>query len=341
MARLSRRTKTKSGEAAFRKQAKKAARRERSIQREVDRLDARRGKPAKKQSAMQAGARHYPEPKFPAQHLRKPGHEADLDLAPMYKAPFYRGSGKLHDMAALVTGADSGIGRAVAVLFAREGADIALAYLNEDEDAKETKRAVEKEGRRCILLPGDVADPAYCRHAVRRTIDAFGKLDVLVNNAAFQEHADKLEDISDEHFDRTIKTNLYGYFNMAKAAVPEMEQGGSIVMTGSVTGLLGNKNLLDYSMTKGGIHAFARSLASQLVERNIRVNVVAPGPVWTPLNPADRPAKAVTKFGSDTPMKRPAQPEEIAPAFVFLAAPSCSSYITGEILPIIGGYSGG
>ncbi len=341
MVRLNRRVKKKSGENAFRRQAQKAARRERSIQREIDRLDARRGKPDKKPGAMQAGARRYPQPNLPAQHLRKPGHEADLDLPPMYKAPLYRGSEKLQDMVALVTGANSGIGRAVAVLFAREGADIALAYLTEDEDAEETKRAVENEGRRCILLPGDVADPAYCRNAVKKTIDAFGKLDILVNNAAFQEHADKLEDISEEHFDRTLKTNLYGYFNMAKAAVPMMGEGGSIVMTGSVTGLLGNKNLLDYSMTKGGIHAFARSLASQLVDRGVRVNVVAPGPVWTPLNPADKPAKVVKGFGSDTPMRRPAQPEEIAPAFVFLAAPSCSSYITGEILPIIGGYSGG
>ena len=229
----------------------------------------------------------------------------------------------------------------MATLFAREGADVAVAYLNEDQDAKKTKRAVENEGRRCILLPGDVADPAYCRDAVKKTVNAFGKLDILVNNAAFQEHADKLEDISDEHFDRTIKTNLYGYFNMTKAAIPKMKTGGSIVMTGSVTGLLGNKHLLDYSLTKGGIHAFARSLGSQLVDRGIRVNVVAPGPVWTPLNPADKSAKAVEKFGGDTPMRRPAQPEEIAPAFVFLAAPSCSSYITGEILPIIGGYSGG
>ena len=244
-------------------------------------------------------------------------------------------------MVALITGGDSGIGRAVAVLFAREGADVAIAYLNEHKDAAETKKAVEKEGRRCILLSGDVADAAFCRSAVKKTVDTFGKLDVLVNNAAFQEHVDEFEDLSDEHFDRTIKTNLYGYFYMAKTAVPVMKKGGSILMTGSVTGLLGNKSLLDYSMTKGGIHAFARSLASHLVERGIRVNVVAPGPVWTPLNPADKPAAAVEKFGADTPMRRPAQPEEIAPAFVFLAAPSCSSYITGEILPIIGGYSGG
>ena len=255
----------------------------------------------------------------------------------MFEAPAYLGSEKLKDYAAIVTGGDSGIGRAVAVLYAREGADIAIVYLDEHEDAEETKRAIEAEGRRCITISGDVADPKFCEDAVKQTVKAFGKLDVLVNNAAFQQHA-TFDQLSEEQFDRTLKTNLYGYFHMAKAAVPRMKRGGAIVMTGSVTGMLGNKDLLDYSMTKGGIHAFARSLATHLVERGIRVNVVAPGPVWTPLNPADKPPEAVAKFGTDTPMKRPAQPEEIAPAFVFLAAPSCSSYITGEILPIIGGY---
>jgi len=327
---------------AFRKEADDTARDEQAIQSRIDATDkSKSGDKEKKIEAMQAGARVYPVPPLPGQHLRKPGREADLELAPMYDAPHYKGSEKLKDMVALVTGGDSGIGRSVAVLFAREGADVAVAYLNEHEDAEETKRAVEKEGQRCIVLSGDVSDPAFCKTAVDQTVKAFGKLDVLVNNAAFQEHVNKFEDLTEEHFDRTIKTNLYGYFHMAKAAVPKMKNGGSIIMTGSVTGLLGSKDLLDYSMTKGGIHAFTRSLATHLIERGIRVNAVAPGPVWTPLNPADKNADRAAKFGSDTPMKRPAQPEEIAPAFVFLAAPSCSSYITGEILPIIGGYSGG
>ncbi|OYW91623.1 MAG: short-chain dehydrogenase [Caulobacterales bacterium 32-67-6] len=254
----------------------------------------------------------------------------------MCDAPFYRGSGKLEGCAALITGADSGIGRAVAILYAREGCDVAIAHLNEDEDAQITKAAVEKEGRRAVLLPGNVADPAYARHAVDQTLEAFGRLDVLVNNAAFQEHAGDLAQITDAHFDRTLKTNLYGYFYMARAAVPHMRPGGAILMTGSVVGLQGAGELLDYGMTKGGIHAFARSLSAQLIPKGIRVNVVAPAPVWTPLNPADRPD--VSKFGAGVPMGRPAQPEELAPAYVFLASPQMSSYITGEILPVIGGY---
>jgi NAD(P)-dependent dehydrogenase (short-subunit alcohol dehydrogenase family) len=318
--------------------AQSAAESGRKIQRKIDKTDKRRRKPA--EAPVQAGARKYPTPPLPKQHLKKPGLEAELKLAPMYEAPHYKGSDKLKGMVALITGADSGIGRAVAVLFAREGADVAIAYLNEHEDAEETLKAVENEGRKAILLPGDVSDQAYCKAAVAQTMKAFGKLDILVNNAAFQQHVNRFEELSAEHFDLTLKTNLYGYFHMAQAAVPEMKNGSSIIMTGSVTGLLGSKNLLDYSLTKGGIHAFARSLATHLVERGIRVNAVAPGPVWTPLNPADKGPEDIAKFGADTPMKRPAQPEEIAPAYVFLAAPSCSSYITGEVLPIIGGYSG-
>jgi len=326
----------------FAEAAEAVAAEERAIQNEIDRKDKAHAKGSKKEKpAMQAGARIYPAPPFPPQHLKKPGNESDLDLSPMYDAPHYKGSEKLKDKVALITGADSGIGRAVAVLYAREGADIAVAYLNEHEDAEETKKAVEAEGRRCFVISGDVADPEFCKEAVAQTVKQLGQIDILVNNAAFQEHVLDFEDLSEKHFDRTLKTNLYGYFHMAQAAVPHMKPGSAIVMCGSVTGLLGNKNLLDYSMTKGGIHAFTRSLATHLIDKGIRVNCVAPGPVWTPLNPADRDAKGVETFGGQTPMRRPAQPEEIAPAFVFLAAPSCSSYITGEILPIIGGYSGG
>ncbi len=318
-------------------EAEASAEEYRRIQAEIDRSKL---KPEEADEAMQAGQRHYPS-KFPAEHLEKPGSEEDLSLKPMYEAPDYKGSEKLARKVALITGGDSGIGRSVAVLYAREGADIAIVYLSEHGDAEDTKRAVEKEGRRCILIPGDVADSKFCQAAVDKTISELGKLDILVNNAAFQEHVNDILELTDEHFDRTLKTNLYGYFYMARAAIPHLKPGSAIVMTGSVTGIMGQKSLLDYSMTKGGIHSFARSLATHLIPRGIRVNVVAPGPVWTPLNPADRPADKVKSFGSGTPMGRAAQPEEIAPAFVFLAAPVCSSYITGEILPIIGGYSGG
>jgi NAD(P)-dependent dehydrogenase (short-subunit alcohol dehydrogenase family) len=279
-----------------------------------------------------------PETPMPAQHIEKPGLEAELELKPRYEAPHYRGSGKLLDRAALITGGDSGIGRAVAVLFAREGADVAIVYLPEEQpDAEETRAAVEREGRRALLIPGDVRDPEFCRRAVGRTVEEFGKLDILVNNAAFQQHQKTIEDVSDEQFDRTFKTNIYGYFYMAKAALGHMRQGAAVINTGSITGLEGSKELLDYSATKGAIHAFTKSLAQNLVERRIRVNCVAPGPVWTPLNPADKEAGDVAEFGADTPFKRPAQPEEMAPAYVFFASEADSSYITGEVLTLLGG----
>ena len=315
-------------------QADKTAAEHRKIQATVD----MKKRSKKEDEPPQTGAREYPIPPFAKQHQPKPGLEEALDPAPMYDAPYYKGSGKLEGKVAIVTGGDSGIGRSVAVLFAREGAEVAVIYLSEDEDAEETRLAVADEGKECLLISGDITRRDFCRDAIRQVVDRFGRLDVLVNNAAFQLHVDRFEDLTEEHFDRTLKTNLYGMFHMSQEAVPHMQPGAAIVNNGSVTGLRGSKQLLDYSMTKGGIHAFTRSLATHLLPRGIRVNCVAPGPVWTPLNPADQSAEDVACFGADSPMKRPAQPEEIAPAFVFLASPQTSSYITGEILPVIGGY---
>jgi NAD(P)-dependent dehydrogenase (short-subunit alcohol dehydrogenase family) len=329
----------KAGNAA---RGKKTAESDRKIQREAEQRRQRtRQTQSKKQGAVQTGERAYPEPPLPKQHLPKPGLEAELEPRPKYEAPAYRGSGKLEGMVGLITGGDSGIGRAVAVLFAREGADVAIVYLSEDEDAEETRRAVEAEGQRALLIPGDVTNSAFCQEAVESTVQEFGQLDILVNNAAFQEHAASLEDITDEQLERTFRTNIFGYFFMARAALPHLGEGASIINTGSVTGIQGSKELLDYSSTKGAIHAFTKSLAQNVLERGIRVNCVAPGPVWTPLNPADQDAEKVAKFGASVPMKRPAQPEEVAPSYVFLAAPVCSSYITGEILPVLGGVEGG
>jgi NAD(P)-dependent dehydrogenase (short-subunit alcohol dehydrogenase family) len=318
--------------------------RQRAIQKGIDAKDARKaGKPRpapEKKPPVQAGPRREPQNPLPGQHLAKPGNEHELELAPRFLAPDYKGSGKLEDKVALVTGGDSGIGRAIAVLFAREGCDVAIVYLNEHADAGETASHVEAEGRRCLLLPGDVRDPAFCDEAVADTVETFGQLDVLVNNAAFQQHADKLEDITDAHLQETLQTNVAGYIQMARAALPHLKRGAAIINCGSETGLFGSKHLLDYSATKGAVHAFTKALAANLLERGIRVNAVAPGPVWTPFNPADKPAAEVATFGQHSDMGRPAQPEEISPAFVFLASPVMSSYVSGIVLPVMGGPRG-
>jgi NAD(P)-dependent dehydrogenase (short-subunit alcohol dehydrogenase family) len=291
-----------------------------------------------RKSAGGMGQLKEPRSPMPAQHQRKPGIESKLSPRPRYKAPHYEGAGKLRNKVALITGGDSGIGRAVAVLFAREGADVAFTYLAaESKDARATLKAIEHEGRAGLSIAGDITDPKFASDAVKQTVSALGKLDILVNNAAYQQHQETIEDISEEQWDRTFKTNIYGYFLLAKAAIPHLKKGSAIINTGSITGLEGSKHLLDYSATKGAIHAFTKSLAQNLVEKGIRVNCVAPGPVWTPLNPSDKAAKDVAKFGADTLMKRPAQPEEIAPAFVFFASEIDSSYVTGEVLTLLGG----
>ncbi|HUS11127.1 MAG TPA: SDR family oxidoreductase [Pyrinomonadaceae bacterium] len=286
----------------------------------------------------ETGQLEEPKSPMPAQHQRKPGIESKLDPRPRYEAPQYRGADKLKRKVALITGGDSGIGRAVAVLFAREGADVAFTYLPEEEsDALETATAIAAEGSRALPLSGDLLDSEFCRRSVTQTVARLGKLDILVNNAAYQQHQKSLDDLTEEQWDRTFRTNIYAYFRMAKAALPHLQKGSAIINTGSITGLEGSKELLDYSATKGAIHAFTKSLAQNLVEKGIRVNCVAPGPVWTPLNPVDKLAKEVAEFGADTPMQRPAQPEEIAPAFVYFASEVDSSYVTGEILTLLGG----
>jgi NAD(P)-dependent dehydrogenase (short-subunit alcohol dehydrogenase family) len=279
-----------------------------------------------------------PHPPFPAQHQERPGLERDMVPRPRFEGATYRAAGKLEGKVALVTGGDSGIGRAVAVLFAREGADVVIVHLPEEApDAEETGRAVEREGRRFLAMAGDVGDPAFCRRTVERVVEELGGLDVLVNNAAYQHRQPGLEQISDEQWERTFRTNIFGYFYMARAALAHLGEGGAIVNCGSITGLEGNRELIDYASTKGAIHAFTKSLAQNLVSRGVRVNCVSPGPVWTPLNVADKPAKEAGKHGQDTPMGRPAQPEEIAPAFVFFASPADSGYVTGEVLTLLGG----
>jgi NAD(P)-dependent dehydrogenase (short-subunit alcohol dehydrogenase family) len=282
--------------------------------------------------------REHPKSPLPAQTQPKPGLDSKMKPRPQYQAPTYRGSGKLEGKVALITGGDSGIGRAVAVLFAREGADVAIVYLPvEQSDAETVRAAVKDEGRQVLLLAGDVTDRAFCDRAVEDTVQHFGQLDILVNNAAYQETRKSLEEITDEELDKTFRTNIYAYFWLARAAVKHLPKGGVIINCGSITGLEGNKHLPDYAATKGAIHAFTKSLAMLLSEREIRVNCVAPGPIWTPLQPVSKSAEEVAEHGADTPMGRPGQPEEVAPAFVFFASEADSSYISGEVLTLLGG----
>jgi NAD(P)-dependent dehydrogenase (short-subunit alcohol dehydrogenase family) len=281
-----------------------------------------------------------PKPPMPAQTLAKPGLESELDLKPRFEAPKYRPANKLEGKVALVTGGDSGIGRAVAVMYAREGADVAITALpDERTDADETRQAVEREGRRCVVLEGDLTEKTFCIDAVERTVAELGQLDILVSNAGYQNRKDDPEDVTDEEWDHTFKTNVYAYFRLVKAALPHLSPGAAIIVTGSETGFLGPEALPDYAATKGAIHTLTKVFAKQLASRGIRVNCVAPGPVWTPLNPADKGAtpEKIAEFGKKTPIGRPAQPEELAPAYVFLASDADSSYVTGEILAVMGG----
>jgi NAD(P)-dependent dehydrogenase (short-subunit alcohol dehydrogenase family) len=274
---------------------------------------------------------------LPAQHqARQPGREHKMRPRPKAEDEKHRGNRKLQDKIALITGGDSGIGRAVAIAFAKEGADIAVIYLDEHKDAQETERLVEQHGRKCLLIDGDVGDEKFCLKAVKETVTEFGTVDILVNNAAEQHPQDSIEKISEKQLERTFRTNIFSFFFMTKAAMKHLKKGSAIINTTSVTAYKGNPRLLDYSSTKGAIVAFTRSLSQALAEKGIRVNGVAPGPIWTPLIPSTFPKEDVETFGSDTPLGRPGQPEEIAPSYVFLASDD-SSYMTGQTLHPNGG----
>jgi NAD(P)-dependent dehydrogenase (short-subunit alcohol dehydrogenase family) len=285
-----------------------------------------------------------PKPPFPSQHQPAPGLESKLQPTPRWRGSHYFPAGKLRGKVALVTGGDSGIGRAVAYFFAREGADVAIAYLREEQsDAEETRQAIEATGRRCLLLPTDLTRPQAPKGLVNETVKAFGQLDILVSNAAHQARKARLPDLTDAELKRTYETNIFAYVRLVRAALPHLQPGASIIATSSETGILGAEKLPDYSSTKGAINALTKTMAMDLIPRGIRVNAVAPGPVWTPLNPSDagKTAKEVSRFGAQAPMGRPAQPEELAPAYVFLASDGDSSYITGIVLQVMGGETTG
>ncbi|WP_078435234.1 SDR family oxidoreductase [Metabacillus halosaccharovorans] len=274
---------------------------------------------------------------LPPQHQDvQPGHEDLMNPKPTFDDQSYTGSGKLKDKVAIITGGDSGIGRAVAVFFAKEGANVVISYLDEQEDAEETKKHIEAEGQKCLLVSGDIGDETVCQQVVAKTVETFGQVDILVNNAAEQHPQKGIEDITSEQLERTFKTNIFSFFHLTKAVLPHFKKGSAIINTSSVTAYAGNEQLIDYSSTKGAITAFTRSLALNLAGKGIRVNAVAPGPIWTPLIPSTFPADQVATFGANTPMKRPGQPEELAPAYVFLASDD-SSYMSGQTLHVNGG----
>jgi NAD(P)-dependent dehydrogenase (short-subunit alcohol dehydrogenase family) len=273
----------------------------------------------------------------PPQQQPYPGTTGEMQPHPRDEMRGYEGRGLLAGKKALITGGDSGIGRAVAVAFAKEGADVVIAYLSEHEDAAHTVKLIEQEGRRCVAIPADLAEEAQCEEVVETTVDQLGGIDVLVNHVGTQQPVSALEELTNEQLDRTFKVNVYSYFWVTRAALPHIPNGGAIINTGSINGLRGNKSLLDYSASKGAVHAFTYALAQALVDRGIRVNCVAPGPVWTPLIPATFDEEHVGKFGEHVPMGRPAQPDEIAPSYVFFASDLLSSYYTGEVLSPVGG----
>ena len=310
----------------------------------MTRGDVSRMKPKTGRAARKAGSMAEPKPPFPPQHQTAPGLESKVKPRPRYEAEAYKAAGKLKGKTALITGGDSGIGRAVALLYAREGARVAITYLPEEQsDADETRRVVEAAGAQCLLLCGDLTDPKFCSDAVEATVRGLGGLDILVSNAAQQSRKETLDELTDADLDRTFRTNVYAYFRLARAALKHMKSGAAIIATSSVAGIKGSKELPDYSATKGAINAFTKTLAQALIDRGIRVNAIAPGPVWTPLNPSDAGAtpEKVAQFGASRPIGRPAQPEELAPAYVFLASNADSSYISGTVLQVMGGETTG